>query len=219
MHRFLSPNWYEVLKQHLAGANSTDPGNENTLFRTIVGLRTGQALLFCPTAQMDIHDESPHMARWPRSLDDDYVNIRVRKRLTADGGKSIMAADIYADSVPDEPDEIPMFVVNKGEKANQKGDGSTKQRGSPKSWKMLRKELIEAASDEVDNSDNQMGSEEEPLKSVISGNRRVMSVLDKEPKPPSKQLVEALQRPIYGSKSPTLLQVIELTLHDTESLN
>ncbi|KAL7619491.1 hypothetical protein AAE478_010030 [Parahypoxylon ruwenzoriense] len=125
VHRFLSPRWYGVLKKHLAGADKQDPGKENTLFRTIVGLRTGQALLFCPTAQMDVDDRSSGTgdARGLMPLEDGYVNIRIRKRLTADGGKSIMATDTFVNP-ESQPvvDDVPMYIVGGGKKSGVKAE-------------------------------------------------------------------------------------------------
>ena len=113
VHRFLSPNWYETLRKHLAGANKQDRDvDNNTLFTKIVGLRTGQALLFCPTARMDVDtdNDGAHGGNWePKPLNDGYVDIQVRKRLTADGGKSIMATDASLSTPQTEVDDIPMF--------------------------------------------------------------------------------------------------------------
>lgn len=54
VHRFLSPAWYDILKKHLAGANKHDSGDSNELFKTIIKLRTGQALMFSPTALTEL---------------------------------------------------------------------------------------------------------------------------------------------------------------------
>ncbi|RYP36915.1 hypothetical protein DL767_003163 [Monosporascus sp. MG133] len=124
VHRFLSPSWYEVLKKHLAGADKQDPGSQNSLFHTIVGLRTGQALLFCPTALTDVVDGSPGSGSpgWVRSLNDGYMNIRIRKRLTMDGGKSIMASDVFTNPAPQPViDDVPMYLVEPTAKDNRKG--------------------------------------------------------------------------------------------------
>jgi hypothetical protein len=67
------------------------------IFRTIVGLETGDALLFCPTALLDleVRDEANPFARSAlRRLKDSYVKICIRDRVTTDGGKSIMASDV-----------------------------------------------------------------------------------------------------------------------------
>lgn len=99
VHRFLSPAWFETLKKHLAGARSTgsnDSSSVSDIFRTIVGLQTGEALLFSPTAILDIgvQDLTKPFARRPlEKLADSYIKLRIRKRVTTDGGKSIMASD------------------------------------------------------------------------------------------------------------------------------
>ncbi|KAJ5717827.1 hypothetical protein N7488_003473 [Penicillium malachiteum] len=53
IHRFNSPAWFHTIRHHLAGANveqfKVGQAFENDLFRRIVSLKTGQALLFCPT--------------------------------------------------------------------------------------------------------------------------------------------------------------------------
>ncbi|KAM3438273.1 hypothetical protein MY4824_003295 [Beauveria thailandica] len=83
VHRFTSPEWLNTLKSHLAGASklgassATDPdhdgneafvtptlrigGSEDLLadiFRQIVSLRTGEALLFAPNAAIGVRLES-----------------------------------------------------------------------------------------------------------------------------------------------------------------
>ena len=98
VHRFSSPDWFTVLRKHLAGVSGFDgePGRDiKSILRKIVQLEAGEALLFSPTAIVDLVKQ--------RSLSDfdteltieklgmAYLKIRVRKRLTADGGKSIMA--------------------------------------------------------------------------------------------------------------------------------
>lgn len=75
---------------------------EKDIFRTIVGLRRGEALVFCPSAILDIEptgedvqdDEPAGRANSHTSiqkLDDSYIRLRIRSRITEDGGKSIMA--------------------------------------------------------------------------------------------------------------------------------
>ncbi|KAI8962688.1 hypothetical protein F5Y11DRAFT_321843 [Daldinia sp. FL1419] len=92
VHRFLSPSWYETLKKHLAGAKEQCSDNKNALFDTIIALQTGEALLFCPTAQMNVV-KSVDGRKHVKALENGYAKVKIRKRLTADGGKSIMAAD------------------------------------------------------------------------------------------------------------------------------
>ncbi|KAH8130634.1 hypothetical protein FP744_10003780 [Trichoderma asperellum] len=141
VHRFTSPDWLQSLKKHLAGASisllSKDPptsgGRSNgeddknslvaglnpndfamKLFSKIVALRRGQALLFCPSAIIDVHitplksgngssakngwndddeEESVPEEVNPQlvKLSHGHMKIRVRKRVTQDGGRSILA--------------------------------------------------------------------------------------------------------------------------------
>lgn len=127
VHRFTSPAWLQVLKQHLAGVSSSslmldkaygsgegsdavegvspislrgssgssasaDPAAE--VFSRIVKLRVGEALLFAPSAAIGVksrsrkgRDEGPEF----RKLGSGILKIRTRNRVTADGGRSIMA--------------------------------------------------------------------------------------------------------------------------------
>lgn len=170
VHRFTSPDWLTSLKKHLAGASTLnmdktgkcmfpdDPSESTTddedaeyakfassdpmtiLFSKIVSLRTGEALLFAPSAIIDIQKtsgsqgdngerdddedsednddsdsgESDDHARSSdgncsessESTSDDthdeikkkvvrlgqgVMKIRIRERITADGGRSVMA--------------------------------------------------------------------------------------------------------------------------------
>ncbi|KAI5863762.1 hypothetical protein GGS23DRAFT_604766 [Durotheca rogersii] len=110
VHRFVSPSWYEMLKRHLAGADKLDRGGTNVLFETIVGLQTGEALLFCPTAQIDTRQAEDNSEQTMKPLGDSYVRLKIRKRITSDGGKSIMASDVSADVPVHKPvGGVPMF--------------------------------------------------------------------------------------------------------------
>ncbi|KAI3337164.1 hypothetical protein HD806DRAFT_528741 [Xylariaceae sp. AK1471] len=118
VHRFLSPAWHEILKKHLAGANRQHSGNGNPLFDTIVALRTGEALLFCPTAHVDI-DESPDGCKKARPLGNSFAKLRIRRRLTADGGRSIMATDNLTGITAETTiDHVPMYIVSPKSKSS-----------------------------------------------------------------------------------------------------
>lgn len=115
IHRFTSPEWLRILKQHLVAAtsdlvdqkselsdtgetSSTDEGmekrnNDNTkkIFSDIVKLRAGEALLFSPSAIVGLERSSTGEIGMKR-LGSAYLKARVRKRLTTDGGKSVMAS-------------------------------------------------------------------------------------------------------------------------------
>ncbi|KIV80639.1 hypothetical protein PV11_08127 [Exophiala sideris] len=87
VHRFNSPAWFRVLKEHLAGASFSSGHYGEELFQTIVGLQTGQALMFCPTASFDVDNGVV------RRLGSAYIKVKIRSRVTFDGGRSIMASD------------------------------------------------------------------------------------------------------------------------------
>lgn len=115
VHRFTSPDWMRTLQKHLAGTSvmpmlleskadgasedddlalsmqklgieSTGESKGQAIFAHIVQLRVGEALLFAPSAVLDM-DEMSRV----RKLDDGVLKIRVRERVTTDGGRSVMA--------------------------------------------------------------------------------------------------------------------------------
>ncbi|OAP57508.1 hypothetical protein AYL99_08246 [Fonsecaea erecta] len=87
VHRFSSPAWFEMLQDHLAGASRHKNCNNAKLFETIVGLQTGEALIFCPAALLDVYNGNL------QTLKDAFIRARIRNRVTVDGGKSILASD------------------------------------------------------------------------------------------------------------------------------
>ncbi|ETS87822.1 hypothetical protein PFICI_01650 [Pestalotiopsis fici W106-1] len=62
----------------------------------IVKLRTGEALIFAPSAFVGLEksgtDQEGAVTVTPRRLDHEVLRVRIRARITADGGRSIMAA-------------------------------------------------------------------------------------------------------------------------------
>ena len=110
VHRFTPPEWLRSLKEHLAAAALDLTGQklqlkeigdnplsdlikESTakrIFSDIVKLRVGEALLFSPSAIVGL-EKGPERVTVIERLGTDYLKIRVRKRLTTDGGKSDMA--------------------------------------------------------------------------------------------------------------------------------
>ncbi|KAI4093795.1 MAG: hypothetical protein LQ344_002698 [Seirophora lacunosa] len=98
VHRFTSPDWLQTLKARLAGVatpgDEDAKGNVKEIFNTIVHLAVGEALLFSPSAMLEAAPAGPSLSSGPLKLQKlglSYVKIRVRKRLTADGGRSVMA--------------------------------------------------------------------------------------------------------------------------------
>ncbi|KAJ5959546.1 uncharacterized protein N7479_006696 [Penicillium vulpinum] len=135
IHRFSSPAWFKVIKSHIAGAGIEGTGSKttasSTIFQKIVRLPTGEALVFCPTALLDIAKDSDQESEESSSAassnlpdtpdgspsvdiaqatttesDSDseeeptlsgviqlgtaYAHIRVRNRITVDGGRSVL---------------------------------------------------------------------------------------------------------------------------------
>ncbi|KAK5086509.1 hypothetical protein LTR05_003677 [Lithohypha guttulata] len=84
VHRFNSPHWYKTIKQHLAAANADHETDKNEdLFSKIVKLSTGEAFMFCPTATVTME------AGKAQTLQDRFVKMKTRARISADGGQSI----------------------------------------------------------------------------------------------------------------------------------
>lgn len=93
VHRFTSPSWLAALKSHLAGVSTEGDGSKRDvteIFKQIVNLNAGQALLFSPSAMLGVEDGRKTDLRM-KKMGTGHVMIQVRKRLTADGGRSILA--------------------------------------------------------------------------------------------------------------------------------
>ena len=104
VRRFTSPEWLRVLRKHLAAA-ADDPSKTKeesddsegkgavSLFNRIVQLDVGEALLFSPTAVVDsqVCKEGDGGICF-RHLGDDFLNVRIRKRVTEGGGQSVLSS-------------------------------------------------------------------------------------------------------------------------------
>lgn len=83
VHRFTSPEWFSVLRRHIfTGEEQKDADG---LLRRISNLGVGQALLFAPSTLLYGADGTAL-----ETLGSDLLQIKVRKRVTWDGGKSIV---------------------------------------------------------------------------------------------------------------------------------
>ncbi|KAI9926871.1 hypothetical protein MW887_003969 [Aspergillus wentii] len=100
-----------LLSIHIAGAATARANKEGEtsldLFGKIVRLGTGEALVFCPTAMLDVTSGLDHIEESSESnrgssvastehqtvtkLGSEHIRLRVRKRITADGGRSQLA--------------------------------------------------------------------------------------------------------------------------------
>lgn len=103
VHGCTSPAWFKVLKQHIAAlylnslpssttAGAGDeaaevPKDDKMLFNEIVKLKLGESLLFCPTAAVTV------VGSGIGRMEGNYVKFKTRQRVTADGGKSQLAAE------------------------------------------------------------------------------------------------------------------------------
>ena len=87
MHRFSSPEWLDVLRRHILLLDGeSDRSNPVCLLREIMRLATGEALVFAPSAKLGASDGAGE-----RRIDDDKLfKMRMRKRVTWDGGRSIV---------------------------------------------------------------------------------------------------------------------------------
>ncbi|KAH6638893.1 hypothetical protein C7974DRAFT_409894 [Boeremia exigua] len=81
MHRFTSPTWYDALRKHI---NVVDGGNG--VMQQIESLDTGEALVYSPSVVLAQNDDGSLVKAVGR-----LMKVRVRKRVTLDGGASVMA--------------------------------------------------------------------------------------------------------------------------------
>ncbi|KAG8688262.1 hypothetical protein FRC09_013006 [Ceratobasidium sp. 395] len=90
MHRFSSKRWYDHLLGHIAADMPDDA------FAQLVSLKTGQAIVISPACIAAFTSASPPTAgstankKSVAQLSRRYLVIKTRKRLTNDGGASIM---------------------------------------------------------------------------------------------------------------------------------
>lgn len=100
VHPFTSPDWLRCLRAHLASLDNDDDLTKNpksklnNVFNQIVKLKIGQALLFAPSATVNVKttkDESGVETPKIDRLGIGYLRVKIRDRVTADGGRSILA--------------------------------------------------------------------------------------------------------------------------------
>ncbi|KAE8548237.1 hypothetical protein EYB25_010031 [Talaromyces marneffei] len=109
VHKFSSPAWLRVLQGHVAAAalgtqpggqvlDNTDEGspkhqmsNKLSFMNQIVDLNVGEALLFAPGAILESKMEGVN-PQGLRRLGAGYMVVKIRERLTEDGGQSVLAA-------------------------------------------------------------------------------------------------------------------------------
>lgn len=85
IHRFTSPDWFNMLKKHIViSEKETRESEQIGLLRKIMNLSTGEAIVFAPTAVLGQRAEHG----WWKATDA-LLTVAVRKRVTWDGGRSI----------------------------------------------------------------------------------------------------------------------------------
>ena len=94
VHGFTSPAWHEALKSHLAAMSGKDEASSRgarDMLDQIVSLNTGQAFVFSPSAMVGVDKRGGSRDPKMLKLGTRYLKVLVRNRLTADGGRSILA--------------------------------------------------------------------------------------------------------------------------------
>jgi len=100
VHRFTSPDWLRELKKHIASLDHDEETIENSnirlmkIFNDIVKLRVGEAFLFAPSAIIGVemkHNENGSEDTEMQRLGNGYLKMKVRARVTSDGGRSVFA--------------------------------------------------------------------------------------------------------------------------------
>jgi len=82
-HRFSSPSWCTHLARHV---NSSQSQSAETWFQKVMILSTGESIVFSPMALVDVDEEGNIELLGGR-----YLKVKVRPRLTRDGGQSLLA--------------------------------------------------------------------------------------------------------------------------------
>lgn len=102
IHRFSSPAWLRALGAHIALMQQHDPvsvaqrddsfeSSKETakhLFEKIVRLETGEAFVFAPSATVAIGNPGCSSTS---GLTRSYTKVKIRSRLSEDGGRSVFA--------------------------------------------------------------------------------------------------------------------------------
>lgn len=104
VHRFTSPEWFRALRGHLAGvdvvvdettgsaavAGAKQRDAARSMFVKIVELEPGEALIFCPSAILALSTQEDGNGKALGKLGTNWLKVKIRRRLTEDGGKSIL---------------------------------------------------------------------------------------------------------------------------------
>ena len=83
IHRFSSPEWFAALKRHIPMSGY----NHDSLLHEIESLKTGTALVYSSNAVLG-NDEQGKSIKGAGKM----MKVSIRKRVTMDGGQSILAS-------------------------------------------------------------------------------------------------------------------------------
>lgn len=86
IHRFTSPEWFVTIRQHIPTptGNDDDADKVNALLHQITSLRTGEAIVFAPSAHLLDHDHTQ------LNTQNRAFRMVMRSRITWDGGRTIV---------------------------------------------------------------------------------------------------------------------------------
>jgi hypothetical protein len=82
VHRFSSPEWFAAIKRHIPIA----PDQYQATMVAIEGLERGMALVYSASAVLNQHEDG-RLVKGAGKL----LEVRMRKRITRDGGQSLLA--------------------------------------------------------------------------------------------------------------------------------
>jgi DNA helicase HerA-like ATPase len=82
IHRFSSPEWFAAIKRHIP----MKPEEQHEIMTAIEGLKTGTALVYSPASVIGKDDDGLLIKGVGKLLE-----VKMRKRVTSDGGQSVLA--------------------------------------------------------------------------------------------------------------------------------
>lgn len=82
MHGFYSPAWFAHVKNHVSFKDGA------AVFEEIMKLRTGEAVVYAPKGVVMEEEEGE-----VKKMGTAHQIVKIRKRVTADGGSSLLAVN------------------------------------------------------------------------------------------------------------------------------
>jgi len=94
-HRFSSPGWVKHLRDHIYVEEEHETEGHPEWGKHVMRLRTGEAVLYSPGSLFSTEEGNA------ATLSSGYAIIKTRKRLTSDGGASLLATQAQAELSPE----------------------------------------------------------------------------------------------------------------------